>query len=71
LVQVLGLLTLVRIDRGSREEVLREGHIPHVHSPLSLVIVLVKGWRVDHSCVIRTTCCLGTTNQVNPTLHTM
>ena len=71
LLQVLGLLTLVRVDRGSREKVLREGHIPDIYSALSSVIVLMKSRRVDHSCIIRTTCCLGTTNHVNPTLHIM
>ena len=69
LLQGLEFLTLVRVDRGSREKVLREGHIPDIHSPLSFVIVLMKSWRVHHSCVIWTTCCLSTTNHVNPALQ--
>ena len=67
LLQVRGArvgLTFIRVDRGSRKEVQREGHVPDIDSALALVIVLMKSWSVDHSCVISATSGLCSPHQV-------
>ena len=70
-VRAVGLLTLIRVNRGSREKVLGEGHISHIHLPLSFVLVGLECRRVHHSCVIWNVCCLCATHHVDPTLHIM
>ena len=60
-----GELTFIRVDWCSGKEVQRQGDVPHINSALALVIVLMKRWSVDHSCVIDSTSGLCSPYQVH------
>lgn len=64
-------LTFVRVDWRSGKEVLRQCDVPHIHSALALIIVLMKCWSVHHSCVVYSASGLCSSHQINSALKSI